>query len=38
MKNDTDVESDNNDDAEETAHKQFFMPPNLTCFKNKEKD
>ena len=26
MKNDPDVESDNNDDAEETAHKQFFQP------------
>ena len=25
MKNDPDVESDNNDDAEEKAHKQFFQ-------------
>ena len=38
MKNDPDVESDNNDDAEEKAHKQFFNPPNLTCFKKKDKD
>ena len=38
MKNDADEESEDNDDTEEKAHKQIFKPPDLTCFKKKDKD
>lgn len=42
MKNDAEVESDDNDDPETKAHKdalkERFKPPNLTCFKKKDKD
>jgi len=42
MKKDADYESDSGDDAEEKAHKKElkkrFAPPNLTCFKKKDKE
>ena len=42
MKKDEDLESDEFDDDEDKAHKkalkQRFKPPNLTCFKKKDKD
>ena len=42
MKKDEDLESDEFDNDEDKAHKkalkQRFQPPNLTCFKKKDKD